>query len=150
MRHAEADRFRDGWMRKEHLVDLARRDLLAAAIDHLLEAADEREVTIVVEKTLVAGPEPSIRERGRIGLGVVLVTAHDVQSLNTDLAALSTSEMVTGFVEDRDAHARPRTDRTRFTRGWRQRVRRHLMRRLGHAVRLEHRRPKRGFEIGHD
>ena len=32
------DRLGDRGMRQQHLVDLARRDLLAAAIDHLLEA----------------------------------------------------------------------------------------------------------------
>ena len=40
VRHAEAHGLGDGRVGQQHLVDLARRDLLAAAVDHLLEAAD--------------------------------------------------------------------------------------------------------------
>ena len=46
VRHAEADRFGDRRMRQQHFVDLARRDLLAAAVDQLLDAADQRQVAV--------------------------------------------------------------------------------------------------------
>ena len=37
VRNRERDRIRDRWMSAEHLVDFARRDFLAAAIDDLLD-----------------------------------------------------------------------------------------------------------------
>ena len=45
---------------------------------------------------------------------------------------------------------RCRADRSGLARGRRQRVGRHLVRRLGHAVGLEHRRAERRLEIVHD
>ena len=62
VRHAEGDRLGNLRVREQHLVDLARRDLLAAAIDHLLQAAGQREIAVLVEHSLVAGPEPPIDE----------------------------------------------------------------------------------------
>ena len=62
VRHAEGDRLGHLGMREQHLVDLARRDLLAAAIDHLLQASGQREIAVLVEDALIAGPEPAIDE----------------------------------------------------------------------------------------
>ena len=62
-------------MREQHLVDLARRDLLAAAVDQLLEAPDQRQIAVGVEKALVAGAEPAVGERRGVGFGIVLVAA---------------------------------------------------------------------------
>src|SRR5213075_2018504 len=71
---AEAVCFGNGGMREKDFVDFPRADLLAAAIDELLEAASQQEVTVFIEKTLVARAKPTIRKRLGIGLRIVLVT----------------------------------------------------------------------------
>ena len=52
-------------------------------------------------------------------------------------------------VHDADLHVGAGPDRSRLACAGRQRIRRHLVRGLGHAVRLEHRRAERRFEIVH-
>ena len=47
---------------QEHVLDLGRGDVLAAADDHLLDPPDEAQVA-VLEHALVAGPEPAVAER---------------------------------------------------------------------------------------
>ena len=106
MRHAEADRLGHRGVREQHLVNLARRDLLAAAIDHLLEPSGQRQIAVLVEESLVAGPEPAIDERRGVGLGVVLVPADHVGSLDDDLAPLAGRQVPALGVHDADA-ARP-------------------------------------------
>jgi hypothetical protein len=59
----------------QDLVDLARADLLAAAVDDLLQPAGQAEVALGVHHALVAGAEPAVGERLGVGLGVVLVAA---------------------------------------------------------------------------
>ena len=55
----------------EHLLDLARVDVVAAADDHLLLAIDEEEVAALVEPAEITGGEPALgvdrgRRRGRV------------------------------------------------------------------------------------
>ena len=73
----------------QRLVDLARRNLFAAAIDDLLEAAGEPEIAVLVEDALVAGAEPAVAESFGVGLGVVLVASRDVGAADDDLADLA-------------------------------------------------------------
>ena len=54
------------------------RDLLAAAVDDLLEPPGERQVAVRVEHALVAGAEPAVGEGLGVGLRVVLVARRDV------------------------------------------------------------------------
>ena len=68
VRHGEGDDLGDRRMIHQHVVDLERRDLLAAAVDDLLEPAGDAQIAILVEHALVAGVEPAMRE-GR-GVGV--------------------------------------------------------------------------------
>ena len=63
VRHRERDDLQHGRVVHQHFVDLARRDLLAAAIDDLLQAAGERDVAVGVDDALVAGAEPAVDER---------------------------------------------------------------------------------------
>ena len=89
---------------EQHLVDLARRDLLAAAVDHLLEAPDQRQVAVRVEDALIAGAEPAaLEERRGVGLGVVLVAGDDVGAPDADLAALAGGSSRALAVADADA-----------------------------------------------
>ena len=62
-------------VREQRLVDLAGRDLLAAAVDDLLQPAGDRQVAVVVEAALVAGAEPPVEEGGGVGVGIVEISA---------------------------------------------------------------------------
>src|SRR6478736_5751876 len=44
----------------EDLLDLAREELLAAAVDHLLEAADDAQAAIRVDHPEIAAAEPAV------------------------------------------------------------------------------------------
>jgi hypothetical protein len=68
MRHAEAHGLGDGRMREQHLVDLTRGDFLAAAVDELLESAHQGQISVRIEDALIAGAEPAVDERLRIGV----------------------------------------------------------------------------------
>src|SRR6185312_7300716 len=56
----EGQRLLDRFVVEQNLVDLARRDFFAAAIDQLLEAAGQRQIAYAVHHALVAGAEPAI------------------------------------------------------------------------------------------
>src|SRR5687768_16289567 len=100
MRHTKTDRFGDCRMREQDLVNLTRRDFFAAAIDQLLEAADEREITVRVEEALIAGSEPFTEKRCRIRFGVVLVSPNDVWALNADLATFAGRQVLSVPIHD--------------------------------------------------
>src|SRR5437763_185482 len=89
VRGAKRDRLGHGRMLQQHVVHLAWRDLFAAAVDHLLQAADQREIAVGVEESLVAGTEPTVDERFGIGLGIVGVRVEHSRALDDDLSALT-------------------------------------------------------------
>src|SRR3546814_19170082 len=62
----------------QHLVDLARAHLLAAAVDDLLEAAGDGEIAVGVLDALVAGAEPAVVARHRVGLGILQINLRHV------------------------------------------------------------------------
>ncbi len=64
MRHAERRGLRDRGMLGEGLVHLARRDLLAAPVDQLLEAPGDEHVAVGVAEPEVARAEPAIGVAG--------------------------------------------------------------------------------------
>ena len=136
-------------MLQQHLVDLSRRDLLAAAVDHLLQSADQRKVAFRVDKPLVAGPKPTVGEGLGVRLGIVGVAAGHAGPLDHDLTGSAHREQVTIRVHDRDLYARLDTDRSSPPLARRQRVGRHLMRGLRHPIRLEHRRAELRFQLAH-
>ena len=53
-------------MAQQDLFDLQRRDLLPAAVDDVLDAADDEEIAVGVEIAEVAGPEPAVAEGGLV------------------------------------------------------------------------------------
>ena len=60
---ADRDRVADVGMGFEHLLDLGGADVLAAADDDVLEAADDLERAVGVERREVAGAEPAVGGR---------------------------------------------------------------------------------------
>src|SRR6266852_6290889 len=76
-------------MTAEHVFDLARVDVVAAADDELLGPADYAQVARVIEIADVAGPEVALLgERRRRRLGEVEIAAEHVGTLDEDLRAL--------------------------------------------------------------
>ena len=73
MGDGEGDNLGDGWVVEQDLVDLARRDLLAAAVDDLFEATCEAEVALVVLRALVAGANPAVGEGVAVGFRIAQV-----------------------------------------------------------------------------
>jgi hypothetical protein len=71
MRHGKCDRLRHRRVLQENLVHLAGCNFFAAAVDHLFQASGDEQVTVGVEIALVAGAEPAICKRIRVGLRAV-------------------------------------------------------------------------------
>jgi hypothetical protein len=89
----------------EHLLDLARVDVEAAAQDHLLLAVDDEEVAVLVDPRHVARVEPAVLDRlgGRIVLAPVAL--HHVRALDGDLADLALVDLLAVLVDDLHLHA---------------------------------------------
>ena len=68
VRDAEAYGVLHGGMLGKDCVDLQGSDLLAAAVDQLLQPARYAEVSEIVEEALVACPEPAVGKGGGVGL----------------------------------------------------------------------------------
>ena len=58
----KGDHLLDGRMFHQHVIDLERRDLLAAAVDDFLEASGDFQIAVTIEESLVAGTEPATGE----------------------------------------------------------------------------------------
>ena len=122
MRSTEGHGLADGGVLLEHVVDLARRDLLAAAVDHLLEPADQREIAAGVDHPLVAGAKPTVNERRCVGFWVVRVAVDDVGALDHDFPGVRAAVLENGAVVGHDTQAHPRSDAdtSRPARRWRE------------------------------
>jgi alginate O-acetyltransferase complex protein AlgJ len=68
MGHGERHRLQDGRMVHQRFIDLAWANFLAAAIDDLLQPPGKRQITVGVDDALIAGAEPAVDERLRIGV----------------------------------------------------------------------------------
>ena len=149
MRHGEGDDLRHRRMIHQHLVDLERRDLLAAAIDDLLQPAGDAQIAVLVEHALVAGVEPAMGEGRGVGVGVVLVARRHVRSANDDLAGLARFQQLPVRRHDRDLRSGRSADAAGLAQAGRQAVRRHLVRGFRHAVGFDDRAAESRFELGH-
>ena len=149
MRHRERHALLDGGVIHQHDVDLDRRDLLAPAVDQLLEPAGQPQISVALEEALIAGSEPIVDERALVRLGIVLVPRRDVGAADHDFADVPARHDDAVLVHDRDFRSGGNADRPRASFARRQRVRRHLMRGLGHAVRLDDGASKRALQFLH-
>ena len=138
-------------MVQEHFVDFLGGNLLAAAIDHLAYAADEEQVSVVIEVTQVSGLEPVAGKRGLGRPWVAIVSRRHACAPNDDLAGLPVGQQSPSFVHDRDVQGHRHADRTRFTLARRQRIARDRRGRdFRHAVPLDHRRLESVLELRED
>ena len=108
VRDAEHGRLGHRRVRVDDLLDLARGDVLAAGLDHVLLAVDDVEVALVVEDAEVAGVQPAVAERlGRLG-GVVPVAEHRLRRAVHDLADLPGANRAAVVVDDLRLHVQRR------------------------------------------
>ena len=144
----EADRITDGGMGQQDLLDLGRRDVLAAADDHLLEAPLQVEVA-VPERAAVAGPEPVAEECLHRGRRVVHVTGHHPAAADDNLARAPVGQEPPVLINHADLGAGRHADRAGHPRCRGLRIRGHLVARLGHPVGLQHRHPVTALRSPH-
>ena len=60
-------------MAGEHVLDLDRMDVLAAADDHVVDATGDPEIAVRVDPAHVAGEVPALAQRLRVGVGTLPV-----------------------------------------------------------------------------
>ena len=75
-------------MLSDHVLDLLRHDAAGAGADHLLEPADDGEVTVAVELPDVAGVQPAVAQRRARRRLVLPVARHDVAAVDQHFAGL--------------------------------------------------------------
>ena len=87
----------------EELLDLARIDVLAAADDHVLEAADDVDVALLVHRREVAGVHPAGLVDGLLRLGLVVpVALHHRVAAGAELACLAARHHAALGIDDLD------------------------------------------------
>jgi hypothetical protein len=105
------------------------------------------QITIGIEKPLIAGAEPSIHKSAGVGFRVIFVSPENVRALNGDFAALIGAEMIAFFVHDADAKAGANSHRSSLAMARRQRVGGHLMGRFGHPIGLDEWNAEQAFDF---
>src|ERR1700682_3190397 len=92
-------------MRVEDLLDLAREELLAAAVDHLLEPADDADVARGLPDTEVARAEPSVGGE-ELGVGCWIFVGAEVprRAFRRDLALGAGWQVATVLVDEAQLH----------------------------------------------
>src|SRR4051812_15336277 len=75
-------------MRAQHLLDLARIDVVAADDDHVLLAVADVEIAVGVDLADVAGIEPAVAQRLGGLLRPVAIALHDLRPARADFAEL--------------------------------------------------------------
>ena len=92
----------DRGMPVQDLLDLARGDVLAARVDHVLLAVDDRQVAVRVHGRQIPGVKPAAGERRLGALGVVVVAGGDLRRAVHDLADLTGGDVAQLLID----HAR--------------------------------------------
>ena len=112
--------------REQHLLDLARVDVVAGADDEVLLSVDEEEIAIVVDVADVARRKPSVAIDDRVGSFLVrAISAHDAWTPDLNLAAFTDGQRrACRDIDDSDLAPRKRgPDRLRLSRAGQRRAR---------------------------
>ena len=64
-RHRDRRGVRDGGMREQHVLDFARRNILAAAHDHIVGPAGQEQIAVRVQPAGIARGKPALAHRAR-------------------------------------------------------------------------------------
>lgn len=100
--HGKGCGFRHRRMFQEHFVDFPRREFLATAVDDLLLATDQNQVSVVVEKTVIPRLEPIAHKRGLVRHWITVVPRHDARATDDDLPRLPSGQQCPSVVHDRN------------------------------------------------
>ena len=133
------DRLADRFVFEEDLVDLARRDLLSSPVDDLLQPTRDRDVALLVDDTRITGAEPAAGESRGVRLRPMFVAAEDVGTAHHDLTHAAGRQQLAALVHDGHGRAGGQAHRPGLSHTRGQRVARHLVRGLRHAIRLDDR-----------
>ncbi len=128
MRNAERRRVGDSRDCAQNRIDFERRDLVAAAIDDLLDAADEVQLAGAVEAREIAHPEPTIDEIRGIEIRVVEIPVDDLRPAYLYLADFAAPGDAVAVVHEANVAAHRRPDRAARARGGRQSLLRNVSR----------------------
>src|SRR5215813_13438051 len=145
--HGKGNGLRDRRVAHQRLIDFAGGDLLAAAVDDLLEAPANEDVTVVIDKPFISRAKPSFREHGVSKAWITFVTGHDARAANDDLTAFARREPVAAFIHYGNLRSCGEPDRTEFARARRKAIRGDLMGGLCHPVGLDHRCGEHGLKV---
>src|SRR5215203_1322884 len=109
---ADDHRFLDGRVLVEGALDLRRPDVVAAHVDHALEAVHHEEVALFVHRSDVAGPQETpagaLEEGLLVSLGAFPVALHHLRSRGDDLTLLAGTHLLQSL---RVNHARVHVER---------------------------------------
>src|SRR5262245_43999871 len=100
--HPDDGHLRDSRMVGEHVLDLARTDVLALADDDVLLAARDAEIALAVERAQVAGAEPPVGGEGVRVARAIEVAEAALRSACEDLALLPGRHRQAVVVDDPD------------------------------------------------
>ena len=100
--HADHGDHRDIGMLRQHILDLARKDVEAARDDHVLLAVEDEHVAALVLARDVAGVQPAALERFRGRVRSLPVFGHHMAGAHADLAGLAGGDFLVVIVEDLD------------------------------------------------
>ena len=128
-------------------VNFLWRNFFAASIDDFFETARKKQVTVRIEKTLVAGPKPATDERIHVGVGVALVTSNDVASPNDDFPDFARRSQNAVIAHDGDLGTCCDSRRRSRPGPRRQLITGDLPGGFGHSVRIHHRHTEDTFEV---
>ena len=90
----------DALVREQHVLDLARIDVVAAADEHVVLAVENVDEAVLVHASDVAGMEPTVAESLGGLFRAVPVTGHELGAAADDLALLAGGHRPVVIVED--------------------------------------------------
>ncbi|WP_363331747.1 hypothetical protein, partial [Mesorhizobium sp.] len=97
--NAENNRLSDRGMLEQDLLHQPRRDLFAAVIDDILQAAGDEQITFGIEVAYVACPQPAIDESGLV-VSAIIIIVHDIWAANDHLATPAGRQQTSGFIHN--------------------------------------------------
>src|SRR5262249_3903128 len=111
MEDRESGGFDHVWVAQQRLFDLGRRDLLPSAVDDVLDAPDNEEISLCVQVPQVAGSEPAVPKSGLRSGGIIVIPPRYGGAPQRDLSTFAELQPSTLALQDRDPRLRPSPSR---------------------------------------
>lgn len=122
MGNAEAGGFPDSGVGAQDPVQLIRRNLHAAAIDHFPDPADQRQIPLRVERPHIAGTVPAPQEGPLVRRVIPFIAVEDQIAPNEDFTLLSRGNDLSLIVDDGDIATHGKTHGPELAPAGRQRI----------------------------